>query len=116
MPGIGVMRTTCACWLSKWGFDETGTRLEGWGNPEHEQYAAWFDIYAGEKFPELTGWCKGLMDHVAADASERDRERFRDLFQPSARYEYLFWDAAWRQEEWPVGESASDVGTDTGGV
>lgn len=85
-----------------WGFHETGLRLEEQGKPDHEQYAAWIEMYAGEEFGELTDWCLGLMDEVAAGASEADRQRYRELFHTSARYEYRFWDAAWRQEEWSV--------------
>jgi len=85
-----------------WGFNETGKRLEAQGMPGHEQYAAWIEMYAGEEFTELAEWCKGLMDEVAADASGAERERYTDLFRTSARYEYRFWDAAWRQEEWSV--------------
>jgi len=85
-----------------WGFNVTGTRLAERGLPDHEGYADWIELYSGEEFTELTDWCKGLMDDVAADVTEADRERYRGLFRTSARYEYLFWDAAWRQEEWPV--------------
>ena len=28
------------------------------------------------------------------------RTRCRELFVLSARYEYLFWDMAWREEQW----------------
>ena len=34
--------------------------------------------------------------------TDDERERYRELFLTSARYEYRFWDAAWRQEEWEV--------------
>ena len=85
-----------------WGFNETGRRLAAAGVPDDERYAEWVETYAGEEFTELTAWCKDLMDDVAADASEDRRERYRDLFRTSARYEYRFWDAAWRQEEWSV--------------
>jgi thiaminase/transcriptional activator TenA len=85
-----------------WGFNETGRRLAERGRPDHEQYAEWVDTYSGEAFTELTGWCRGLMDDVAAGRPGRDRERFRELFRTSMRYEYAFWDAAWRQEEWAV--------------
>ena len=83
-----------------WGFNETGKRLEEAGKPDHEGYAKWIDMYAGDEFTELTDWCLDLMDDVAADAPERTVARFRDLFLTSARYEYRFWDAAWRQETW----------------
>ena len=85
-----------------WGFNETAKRLEARGKPDHEQYAAWIEMYAGSEFTELTDWCKDLMDDVAADASEDERERYRDIFRTSGRYEYRFWDAAWRQEGWAV--------------
>jgi len=85
-----------------WGFNETGTRLDARGRPADDRYAEWIDTYAGEEFTELTQWCKDLLDEVARRASDRDRERFRRTFITSARYEYLFWDAAWNREEWPV--------------
>lgn len=85
-----------------WGFNETGKRLAAQGKPDQPQYAEWIDMYSGEEFTELSDWCLDLMDEVAAGSTECDRERYRRLFLTSARYEYLFWDAAWRQEGWPV--------------
>lgn len=85
-----------------WGFNETGKRLVERGVPKDDRYAAWIEMYAGEEFTELTTWCKNLMDDIAAERSEADRERFLELFRISGRYEYRFWDAAWRQEEWSI--------------
>jgi thiaminase/transcriptional activator TenA len=85
-----------------WGFNETGLRLAAGGMPDDDRYAEWIRTYSGEEFTELTTWCKELMDRVAADAGEEARDRFRDLFYTSARYEYRFWDAAWRQEDWEL--------------
>jgi thiaminase/transcriptional activator TenA len=86
-----------------WGFNETAERLAARGRPDDDRYARWINMYTGEEFTELTGWCLDLMDEVAADATGSDRERYRELFLTSARYEYRFWDAAWRQERWEVG-------------
>ncbi|WP_318568872.1 thiaminase II [Salinigranum marinum] len=85
-----------------WGFNATANRLAERGRPAHEGYAAWIDMYAGDEFTELTDWCLDLMDDVAAGADEATRDRYRDLFVTSGRYEYRFWDAAWREEEWEV--------------
>jgi thiaminase/transcriptional activator TenA len=85
-----------------WGFNVTGTRLADQGTPDHEGYAEWVEMYAGDDFSELTEWCKELMDDVAAEATTTEKDRYRELFRTSARCEYLFWDAAWNQEEWPV--------------
>ncbi|PSP48643.1 hypothetical protein BRC60_07105 [Halobacteriales archaeon QH_1_68_42] len=84
------------------GQDRKAGVLAERGLPDHEQYAAWIEMYSGEEFTELAEWCRDLMDDVAAGTTAADRERYRDLFLTSSRYEYMFWDAAWRQEEWPV--------------
>jgi thiaminase/transcriptional activator TenA len=85
-----------------WGFNVTGTRLAEQGRPDHEGYTEWIDMYAGEEFTALTEWCKELMNDVWADATATERDRYRERFRTSARYEYRFWDAAWRQESWSV--------------
>ena len=85
-----------------WGFNETARRLDKRGRPDHEGYSEWIAMYAGEEFTDLTEWCKELMDDVAADATAAEHERYRDIFRTSARYEYRFWDAAWREEGWGV--------------
>lgn len=85
-----------------WGFNETGKRLAEKGLPEDERYAEWIEMYAGEEFTELTNWCKELMDEIAAGASDAERRRCRERFLTSGRYEYRFWDAAWRQETWTI--------------
>ena len=84
-----------------WGFNETGNRLAEDGLPDHDLYADWIELYSGEEFTELARWCRELLDEVAADSTATERHRYRELFLTSARYEYLFWDAAWNQEQWP---------------
>jgi thiaminase/transcriptional activator TenA len=100
---LGSFGDTVAALLPcMWGFNETGRRLAAEGLPDDERYAEWVETYAGEEFTALTEWCLDLMDEVAADATPDERERYRDLFRTSARYEYRFWDAAWRREDWEV--------------
>lgn len=85
-----------------WGFNETGKRLAESGLPDHEGYAAWIEMYASPEFTDLAEWCQDLMDEVAAEAGECRRNRYREAFLTSARYEYRFWEAAWTEEEWAV--------------
>lgn len=85
-----------------WGFNETGHRLAATGLPDHPEYAEWIEMYSGDEFTELTDWCKTLMNEVAAESTASDKDRFKELFLTSARYEYRFWDAAWRQETWEL--------------
>lgn len=85
-----------------WGFNEVGLRLDEQGRPEDDRYAEWIATYSSEEFTELTEWCRELIDDVAADAPPGTRDRYRERFHTSLRYEYLFWDAAWQRESWPV--------------
>lgn len=94
--------TVAALLPCMWGFNAVGERLAADGLPEDDRYADWIETYSGDEFTELTTWCKALMDDVAADATDTERDRYLDLFRTSARYEYRFWDAAWRQEEWEI--------------
>jgi thiaminase (transcriptional activator TenA) len=85
-----------------WGFNDTGLHLQKKGLPEHEGYRQWIEMYASQEFTDLTNDCRALMDEAGHGARAEDRERHKDIFITSARYELLFWDAAWKQEEWPA--------------
>jgi thiaminase/transcriptional activator TenA len=85
-----------------WGFSEIGQRLQVQGMPSEPQYAKWIAMYAAAEFGELAAWCRGLVDRLAGEASPPQRERIAAAFLTSSRYEYLFWDASYRLEQWPV--------------
>ena len=85
-----------------WGFSEVGQRLAARGKPADARYAEWIDTYASPEFAELAVWCRGLLDRAADGLPERGLARVEDAFLASSRYEYLFWEMAWNQEEWPV--------------
>ena len=85
-----------------WGFNETAERLASDGLPDEERYAEWIRTYTSDEFAELADWCRALLDEMAEGAPARTRDRYRDLFHTSARYEYRFWDAAYRDEGWGV--------------
>lgn len=43
-----------------------------------------------------------LVDRLGRAVGEAERERMREHFVTSSRYEYLFWNQAWKLEEWPL--------------
>ncbi len=59
-------------------------------------------MYSSEEFAELAVWCRALVDRVAAGLPEETLRRMEDAFLTSSRYEYMFWEMAWRQERWPA--------------
>jgi thiaminase/transcriptional activator TenA len=85
-----------------WGFAEIGGALAARGEPPEPRYARWVRTYADPEFAALAAWCRELVDRLAGGADAALRRRMEEAFLTSSRYEYLFWDMAWRLEAWPV--------------
>ena len=67
------------------------------GNP----YQAWIDTYAGEEFAGAVRRMEAATDAAAEAAGAAQRAAMRAAYLRSCRYEWMFWDAAWRLEQWP---------------
>ena len=81
----------------QWGYDEVGRLLEHRARPDPESFhSRWVAGYCDPGYRELTGWLRGFVDEVGAAAPADVQRRMRAVFRASTRYEYLFWDAAWR--------------------
>jgi thiaminase/transcriptional activator TenA len=85
-----------------WGFAEIGQGLKARGLPAEPRYAKWVEMYADPQFGALADWCRELVDRLAAGVPDAQRRRIEEAFLTSSRYEYLFWEMAWRRETWPV--------------
>jgi thiaminase/transcriptional activator TenA len=85
-----------------WGFAEIGQTLKARGLPAEPRYAKWIAMYADPGFVALAEWCRALVDRLAEGAGDAARRRIEEAFLTSSRYEYLFWEMAWRREAWPV--------------
>ncbi len=85
-----------------WGYGEIGLRLQVRGLPDHAHYAKWIETYASNEYQEIVRWLRALFDEAAADVVGALRARLQEIFDTSSRWEYLFWEMAWRMEGWPV--------------
>ncbi|WP_349897102.1 TenA family protein [Parafrigoribacterium soli] len=86
-----------------WIYEDVGRRLkERVGDLSAHPYADWIATYGDPGFADATRQARGIVDRAAADAGPADRDRMRQAFGTGARFEWMFWDAAWRREEWPV--------------
>ena len=80
-----------------------GTRLIEQGKrPDNPIYREWIDIHGPQVLGDLVGWLGGRLD--AADKAALPR--IEELFHAALRYEYLFWEASYRGEQWPDDEEA----------
>jgi len=60
-------------------------------------YGAWIDTYAAPEFDEAVGRAEAYLDAVTTDAAA-----VQHAYRRSTRFEWMFWDSAWRGEAWPV--------------
>jgi thiaminase/transcriptional activator TenA len=84
-----------------WIYWEVGKALLGRGSP-NPQYQRWIDTYAGEEFGTLVGTVLNLTDSVCEDLNPTQKAHVMEAFVITSRYEWMFWDAAWQLEGWPV--------------
>src|SRR5437764_754662 len=70
--------------------------------PADALYAEWIQAYSAEGFGAHVEQQLQLVDRLAVSGSPAERERMQEHFVQSSRYEYLFWEQAYRQEDWLV--------------
>lgn len=85
-----------------WAFSEIGQRLATQTPRRENRFAKWIATYSSREFAELADWCRALLDSLAAGLPERDLQRLEAAFLTSSRYEWQFWEMAWKMERWPL--------------
>jgi thiaminase/transcriptional activator TenA len=94
----GALAAVLPCY---WIYAQVGTALLARSSPD-PLYARWIGTYGGEQFAAIVGAVLEVVDRVGAVASDEERASMRAHVVTTARYEWMFWDAAWRREPWPV--------------
>jgi thiaminase/transcriptional activator TenA len=84
-----------------WIYAEVGARLLARSSPD-PLYARWIGTYGGEEFGRIVADVLALVDRTGDAASPAEEGAMRAHVVTTARYEWMFWDASWRLEEWPV--------------
>lgn len=84
-----------------WIYREVGRELIRRGSPD-KRYQTWIDTYGGEEFGAIVDEVLALTDRLGPSLSAVDEQRTARAFRTTSRFEWMFWDAAWRGETWPV--------------
>ena len=87
-----------------WLYIDLGQHLERelGAIPDAHPYADWLRMYSD---PEFNAYMDNLLERLqrfADTASGAERDRAREAFAISARYEWMFWQQAWDGQTWPV--------------
>jgi len=86
-----------------WLYQEIGEWMIGSpGLDSSPFYREWADTYVAQEYINLVNWYRNLTDRSASVAGSREKKLMLRHFLLSSRYEYLFWEMAYKKEEWPV--------------
>jgi thiaminase (transcriptional activator TenA) len=84
-----------------WIYWEVGKTLVGRGSP-NAVYQRWIDAYASEQFANAVQRVLDAANGSTANLSASRLGPIRRHYLTASRYEWMFWDAAYRMESWPV--------------
>jgi thiaminase (transcriptional activator TenA) len=84
-----------------WVYWEVGRHLATC-QPADPIYRDWIKAYGSETFADLVQQQLNLVDRLGVRAPAYESRRMTEHFIQSSRYEYLFWDDAYRLAAWPI--------------
>ena len=84
-----------------WIYAEVGRDIHSRAAPDNP-YRAWIDTYAGEEFHEAVRAMIAATDAAATGASPGLLARMHAAYSRATQLEWMFWDSAYRLEQWPV--------------
>jgi thiaminase/transcriptional activator TenA len=84
-----------------WIYARVGDELLARSSPD-PLYARWIAMYGSEEFQAVVDSVLELTDRVGETVSDAERAHMRQHFRRTSTYEWMFWDAGYRRETWPV--------------
>ncbi|MFN8635552.1 MAG: thiaminase II [Chloroflexota bacterium] len=102
IAGTGTFEETIGAILPcYWIYWEVGKQLIERGSP-NATYQRWIDAYASEVFANAVQRVLDTADRSTIDLPQSRLDLIRHHYLTASRYEWMFWDAAFRLEAWPV--------------
>lgn len=65
-------------------------------------WQSFIDNWTSPAFQQYVEWLAATLDDLAKGQPQATLDRMSELFEMTARYEYLFWEMAATGEQWPV--------------
>jgi thiaminase (transcriptional activator TenA) len=84
-----------------WIYYEIGELLKD-AAPETPVYQEWIAAYGSDWFSELVNEQINLLDALAENASDKEKEKMKQHFLISCHYELQFWEMAFTLEGWSI--------------
>ena len=84
-----------------WVYWEVGVHIAEHTVPDNP-YQDWIDAYSDEEFTASVNRVIAITNRLAHAAMPETRDRMAKAFMRCTRFEWMFWDSAYRLEEWPA--------------
>ena len=68
---------------------------------ENNPYQAWIETYGSEDFAKAVEQAKAIVNKHAKLSDEATRAKMSQAFIKAAKLEWMFWDSAYKKENWP---------------
>lgn len=65
---------------------------------EKNPYRSWIDMYADQDFLKSFEWMFDTLDELIQIKSEAEKQKIKQIFIASVKFEYLFWEMSYHQE------------------
>ncbi|MDR2884415.1 MAG: thiaminase II [Deferribacteraceae bacterium] len=85
-----------------WIYKEVGEYILANQTESDNRYQAWIDTYGGTEFAEAVKMAINIYDELAKNATEAQRQQMIQAFTICSKMEWIFWDSAYRLEQWAV--------------
>jgi thiaminase/transcriptional activator TenA len=97
-PFHELLATVLPCYWIYW---EVGKALLEDGSPK-PLYQRWINTYGGEEFGNVVQAVLALTNQIALDLNTSECKAMTRHFTTTSRYEWMFWEMGYQQEQWPV--------------
>ena len=85
-----------------WVYMEVGEYILANQTKGENQYQEWIDTYGGDEFGNAVKLAIDICDDMAAKGGESLREAMTNAYVMCTKMEWMFWDSAYKLEQWPV--------------
>lgn len=85
-----------------WVYREVGKKMLAEARLDNNPYRPWIMLYSGEEFDFSVETAIQIVNQLSEKTSSAMREKMLAAFMKATQLEWMFWDAAYHLETWPL--------------
>lgn len=85
-----------------WIYKEVGDYILANQTKGENPYQSWINTYGGEDFAKSVEVAIAICNEVAETCTEGHRKAMTEAFVMCSKFEWMFWDSAYKEEKWQI--------------